>query len=269
MDNAHDTSQHRSLALDIGSASIGFVIYGGNVDFETGTIMLDSSLGDYRQSLENAIYDNTFLLEDYAKTVIAFHSQHFALLPKGLVDEGLSRKVLEASFTTVEGDLLTCPINGTDAAIACDVPKGVVGFLNRTFVGAQIMHHLVPLCAHCVKTYAEETACMHISLNSSDANIVVIKQGQLQMANTFQYRALEDVAYYALNMWKTCTLVGQRDKVMLTGDNTLRTELAEQLRQWIAYVMPEVIPAQALQLGRDATTLPFNLLTLALYDIIK
>ena len=105
---------------------------------------------------------------------------------------------------------------------------------------------------------------MHISIYDHNAHIVVIKQGALHMANTFQYRAIEDVAYYALNMWKSCQLTSKRDKVLLTGDNALRAQLAEQLRQWIAYVMPEVLPTQALQLGRDATTLPFNLITLAL-----
>lgn len=264
MDTTHNTSQQRSLVLDIGKDHLGYLSWGGSNAVESGSIAFDSSLDDYRQALENAVYDNTFLLEDYDRTLIAVHSQHFTLLPQQLVDNGLAEKVMRASFTTLEGDFLTHPIAGTDAAIACDVPLGVVGFLRRTFTGASVMHHLVPLCSYCVKSYAEETACMHISLFDNEARIVVVKQGKLQMANTFTYRALEDVAYYALNMWKTCSLESRRDKVMLTGDNEPREQLAEQLRQWIAYVMPEVIPAQVMQFGRDAMTIPFNLITTAL-----
>lgn len=250
--------------LDIGEEHIDYLIANGDQESKRGEIALDQNLGDYRQALENAVYDNTFLLDDYAHTTIAVHAHHFTLLPQQLVDDGLTEKVMNASFTSMEGDLLTYPIAGTDAAIACDVPQGVVGFLRRTFVGAKIMHNLVPLCAYCVKAYAEETACMHISINEHLAHIVVIKKGKLQMANTFTYRALEDVAYYALNMWKTCKLENKRDKVMLTGDNTLRSTLAEQLREWISFVMPEVLPAQALQIGRDALSIPFNLITIAL-----
>ena len=263
MENAQNTLQHRSLVLDIDSASIGFLIYGGGEDFETGTIMLDSSLSDYRQALENAVYDNAQLLNDYDNITIAIHSQHFALLPQELADKGLSEKILAASFTTLEGDVLCHPIAGSDAAVACDLPSGVLGFLRRTFANATIMHHLVPLCNYCLRAYAEDTACLHISINEDEAHMVVVKQGSLQMANTFQFRALEDVAYYALNMWKTCGLDASRDKVLLSGNNQLRRELAEQLRQWIAYVMPEVLPAEALQLGRYAINLPFNLITLA------
>lgn len=264
MDKTHNTSQQSSLVLDIGKDHLDYLSWGGSNAADNGTIALDSSLDDYRQALENAVYDNAFLLDDYERIAIAVHSQHFALLPQQLVDNGLTERVMKASFTTLEGDILTHSIDGTDAAIACDVIPGVVGFLRRTFTGASVMHHLVPLCTYCVRSYAEETACMHISLFNNEAHIVVVKQGKLQMANTFAYRALEDVAYYSLNMWKTCSLENRRDKVMLTGDNELRAQLAEQLRQWIAYVMPEVIPAQVMRFGRDALTIPFNLITTAL-----
>lgn len=265
MDTTQNTQQSRSLALEIGNEEISYLVYGGDAALEHGTITLDSSLGNYRQALENAVYDNEFLLEDYASTKIAIHSQHFQLIPQELIQAGMTRKVMDASFTTVDGELLTCNIDGSDAAIVCDIPSGILPFLRRTFSGATLLHHLASLCSYCIKAYAEDTACMHIAIYDHDSHIVVIKQGALYMANTFQYRAIEDVAYYALNMWKSCALTSKRDKVMLSGDNSLRTQLAEQLRQWIAYVMPEVLPTQALQLGRDATILPFNLITLALY----
>ena len=263
MDNAHITSQLQRLALDINSASIQFIIFGSNDDCSTGTIALDSST-NYRQALENAVFDNPQLLNDFASTAIAIHSQHFALLPQQVASDGLSENVLAASFTGLDGDVLTSEIAGTDAAVACEVPSGVLGFLRRTFATATIMHHLVPLCSYCMRSYALDTACLHISIAQGEAHIVAIKQGQLQMANTFHYRAIEDVAYYAMNMWKTCGLNASRDKVLLTGDNNLRRKLAEQLRQWIAYVMPEVLPAEALKLGRNAMSVPFNLITLAL-----
>lgn len=265
MNSTPNTSLQRSLVLDIDSRGIQFLAHGSATPLESGYIAIDQSIEDVRQALENAVYDNAFLLNDYATTAIALHSSHFALMPSDLVKSKLASKVLEASFSTVDGDLLTSDIPGTDAAIACDIRLGVLPFIRRTFAGATILPHLVPWCAYCVKAYAEDTACMHIHLDNSEAHIVVIENGKLQMANTFSYHAIEDVAYYAMNMWKACHLNSSRDKVMLTGDNELRTKLAEQLRQWIAFVMPQMTPLQALKMGPEAATLPFNLLTLALF----
>lgn len=265
METTHNTKQIPSLALDFTSKSICYLVYGNDEKMDCGEIALDSTLDDYRQAVENAVYDNSFLLNDYRHTTASLHSNHFVLLPQELNDAGMARKMIEASFSKLEGEVLVGNVAGTDAAVACDVDGGLIGFLRRTFPGVVLMHHLSPLVAFCVKAYAEDTACLHLCIDEKDAHIVVVKQGALMMANSFPYHNLDDVIYYALNVWKTCGLDARRDMLRLSGDNTLRSQLAEKLRQWIANAMPEMMPAQALRLGRGAMSIPFNLLTLALY----
>ena len=265
MNSTPYTSPQRSLVLDIAHRCIDYLVHGAGTPLESGSISLASSIEDVRQAMENVIYDNAFLLNEYASTTIALHSSHFALMPGDLVKSNLAKKVLHASFSTVDGDMLTGYIPGTDAAVACDIHPGVLPFIRRTFAGATILPHLVPWCAYCVRAYREDTACMHIHTGSNEAHIVVTANGKLQMANTFAHHAVEDVVYYAMNMWKACHLNNSRDKVMLTGDNDLRAKVAEQLRQWIALVMPHMAPLQAHKLGPEASTLPFNLLSLAMF----
>ncbi len=266
METTHITNQMPSLALDFTGKSIDYLVYGNGEKVECGHLALDSTLDDYRRAVENAVYDNAFLLSDYKSITAAIHSSHFLILPQELSDAAMARKMMEASFTRLEGDVLLCNVEGTQASVACDVDGGVVAFLRRTFPGAAVLHHLAPIIAYCIRAYGEDTACLHLSIDGSQAHIVVVKQGALQLANTYPYHSLDDVVYYALNVWKTCGLDARRDMLRLSGDNALRSQLAEQLRQWIANAMPEVMPAQALQLGRDAMGIPFNLLTLALFQ---
>lgn len=266
MDSTQNISQPRALVLDITSENIGYLTHGNGEAIASGKIKLDTHTGEYRKALENAVYDNAFLLEPYRSTAIALHSQHFQLLPQELIYAGLTNKVMEASFSKLQGEVLTCTVAGTDAGIACDVEDGVVGFLRRTFPGACILHHLASLCAYCVNAYKEDNACLHVCVDGKEAHIVVVRQGKLLMANTYHHRTPDDVIYFVLNVWKTCGLDSHRDKLMLTGDNNLRSTLATKLREWIACVMPEVMPAQALHLGRDIFSLPFNLIATALYE---
>ena len=264
MESTLNTSQYRSLTLDITAKDVSYLIYGSDQAIESGTITLDGTAGDYRKAIENAVYDNPFLLNDYQRITISLHARHFLIIPQEI--EHLARKMMESSFTKIEGDILTCHIADTSASVACDVETGVEAFLRRTFPTSLILHHLAPLATYCARAYGEDTACMHVAIDNEEVHIVVIKHGKLLMANTYFHRNLEDAVYYVLNAWKTCSLDNRHDKLQLSGDNTLRTKLAEQLRQWIAYAMPEVLPAQALKLGRDAINIPFKLLTLALYE---
>ncbi len=91
------------------------------------------------------------------------------------------------------------------------------------------------------------------------------RNGKLQLANTYPYRSTDDIIYFALAAFKECNFDSRADKILLSGKNELRSSLAEQLRQRIAHVMPEVFPAQALALGKEAITLPFNIIATALY----
>ena len=251
-----------ALALDIERDRLSCLIYGEGMKPEVTTIALGDN--DLKQELENAVYDTPRLLEEYSRATIALHSQHFAVMPAQLMDS--AKKVFQESFSSFDGELLVCQVKNSDIAIACDVPQGVTAFLNRTFGNPVLLHHLAPLIAYCSEAYADENGCLHININDREAHLVATLGGKLQLANTYPYRSLDDVIYFALAAFKECRFDSRTDKILLTGDNDLRSQLAELLRQRIAYVMPEVFPAQALTtLGKDAINLPFNLIATALY----
>ena len=58
----------------------------------------------------------------------------------------------------------------------------------------------------------------------------------------------------------------QRDELQLAGDRRVRDELAPELRRFIAYVMPAIYPARAMQLSHDAMQAPIDLIYLALCE---
>ena len=270
MDSTQNISQPplQSLAIDLDRNGFCYLIY-GNADYQqpsAGRIDLKDNGNGLFKALENAIYDNSFLLDDYRRVTVSLHAQHFVVMPLEFGERKDAEQVFNASFSSLEGELLTCPAGATDAVIACDVPSGVVSFLKRTFSAPTLLHHLSPLCRYCSKAYADENGCVHINVQQGEAHVVATRNGSLQLANTLQYREMSDLVYYALSVWKHCGMSNATDKILVTGDNELRKDLSQQLRQWVKYAMPEVLPAKALRLGQNAVDLPFNLILLALYE---
>ena len=268
-DNNTSPTQQQSLVIDIDAQRLSYMIYHprGNEPATVGQILINASNQDeWCKELENAVYDNPFLLEEFNSCIIALHAQHFALMPQEVAEAGLAKRVLEESFSSVDGEVFTSSIKGLDAVIASDVPQAVVPFLQRTFNSPTLLHHLAPLCHYCHSAYAEENGCMHVLVEKSEAHVVATRQGKLLLANTLRYRTLDDLAYFVLNAWQSCKMNNNSDKFLTSGDNELRQQLAQNLRQWLKYAMPEVIPAQALAVSRNAASIPFNLILLALYE---
>ncbi len=261
MDSTQNITQP-SLAIDIERDKLSYLIYGHDIKPEMATIIFDNG-DDLKQALENAVYDTPLLLEEYSHTTIVLHSQHFVVMPAELMP--LASQVFQASFSSLEGELMTCQVKNTDVAISCDVPQDVLALLNRTFGNPILLHHLAPLIAYCAAAYTDDNGCMHININKEVAHIVATNNGKLKLANTYHYRSAEDIIYFALAAFKECHFDSRADKILLSGENELRATLAEKLRQRIAHVMPEVFPAQALALGKDAINIPFNLIATTLY----
>jgi len=267
MDNTLHTHVSRSLAIDIGDNVMRCLTYAGAQAPELRTLDIDKAEGNRLRALENTVYDNPFLLDEYGQVTIALHSEHFSLMPQALVDEKLGEKVFEASFSKVEGELMQCLVKDTNAAVVCDVPLGVVAFLKRSFANPLIVHHLAPLCTYCAHAYADDSRCMHINIDGQQANVAIADAGKLQFANTFFFRTMDDLVYYIMNVWTTCGLDVRSDKVLLSGDRQSIDELAVNLRKLVSYAMPEVFPAHALTVvGREAINFPFNMIMLALYE---
>ena len=263
MDSTNNITQQPALAIDIEKDRLSYLVFAHGMKPAMATINFDNGGSDLKQALAAAVYDTPLLLDDYSHTTIALHSQHFVVMPAELVPK--AEPVFKASFSSLEGELMTCKVKNTDAAIACDVPRGVTAFLSRTFGNPELLHHLAPLIAYCAEAYADDNGCLHININKEEAHIVTTRNGKLQLANTYPCRSVDDIIYFALAVFKECRFDSRADKILLSGDNELRSQLAEQLRQRVAYAMPEVFPAQALALGKEAITFPFNIITTALY----
>lgn len=233
-----------------------------------GEIPLDPSLaGSYLKAVQNAVYDNSLLLDDYGCMRILIDSPHFLLLPGDTQDEDEADQMMRTMFPELQGDTAVCALHGCGVNLAFEVSTDLLSFLQRTFVMPTIFHHLYPLCEHYVQ-FCKGSGVSRMFLNFHDnmMDMVVFDRGALNMANTFQIRNASDAAFMALHAWQSLSMDVHNDELQLTGDKLMRDEVTPLLRRYISYVMPAIFPAAALRLSHDATRAPFNLITLALCE---
>lgn len=277
MSNLSDTTSHIdirqpefwTLQLALCPKMIQYTLF--DVDEENsliaGEVPLDLSGGSYLKAVENAIYDNPALLQDYKQVRVLIFSQHFMILPPEYSTETDAEEAFRAMYADAKGDVATCFLPRCHAHIAFEVEKGLIGFLHRTFNIPPIVHHLYSLMEHFKWQDERRTgACMHLNLRQEGIDMLIVRDKQLLMANSIACTAPDDVVYYALHAWQSFNLEATRHELFITGEKALRDAVIPTLRKYVSYVMPSIFPAAALKIGQDAVKAPFELILLALCE---
>ncbi len=232
-----------------------------------GEITLDEGATSSLKAVEDAVYDNPALLDDFGSVNILVHSEHFVVMPHEQAHESALFELLAAAYPDMEGEPALDTLPQCGVCIAFEAMTGLIPFLQRTFNMPAIHHHLHALCEHfCGVNSGSSISRMFLNLRPGNMDMVVYTKGRLEIANTFRFRSTHDAAFFALQAWECCHMDRQRDELQLAGDRRVRDELAPELRRFIAYVMPAIYPARAMQLSHDAMQAPIDLIYLALCE---
>lgn len=254
-----------TLVLSVGDTAIDYLIYSDSRQDSPamGRVPLDASLPDVQRAIENAVYDTPLLLDDYGAVRVLVHSSRFVILP-GDTGEDNATRMLEVAFGADAGaEAMVCRMPRCDKVIAWRVPKGLPGFLGRTFNLPAVYHHLYPLCEHFYRlNSASDIARMFLSVRPGAMDMVVYRRDCLVAANSYEFRDTGDAAYFALHAWQSLDLDQQCDEIQILGARDLRDDLAERLKPYVKYVLPAIVPAAALRFGADVAHLPLDLVLL-------
>lgn len=260
--------EHWTLLLALRSEKLCYALFSPRQDNSliAGELAIDASSG-YLTSLENVVYDNPVLLDDYGTVRILVDVPHFSLLPPDVVDEQQAEDLLRVMYAQVDVDVVLSAMPHCGVGLAFDVPADVLAFMQRTFNMAPVYHHLQPLCEHYAR-FCKTSSVSRMFLNFHDnrMDMVVFKQSSLQMINSFEVRNANDASFMALHAWESLAMDVHSDELQLTGDKAIRDEVTQHLRQYVSYVMPAIFPVAAMRLSHDAQLVPFDLVTLALCE---
>lgn len=255
-----------NLILRLGETAVKFILY--NEEEENSLISrelpLESPEVDYLKALENCIYDNPVLIQDYKKVVVSVCSRHFVVLPADFTGEDDMNDIMSCMYAGDAGEYCLSELVDGENSVAFTMPRGVMSFLQRTFNMPLIVSHLVPLCRYAAgKSEKSGITKMFVHLYDNCMDMCIFRKGQLLVTNTFQYRNVEETAYYMLSAWQHFGLNAEDDELQLSADKSERDAVTPILRKYVSYVMPIMFPSSAMRIGRDAIKAPFDLILLS------
>ena len=230
------------------------------------SIALDASAPTPLKALEEALYANPLLVQDnFDRTTVLVDTPRMVLVPKG--EAQAAEEALERLYPELDADVVTTQVRG-GAALGMAVEQDLTGFLRRTFATAQITHRLVPLCNYFgVRGRMGTADRMHVHLHEGHTDIVAYSGDELLMANTFVTPEAMDTVYYTLAAAKQLGYDNSTDRMLLSGDAGPREEVLPTLRRYISHAMPAIFPSALFRLGKDAMTVPLEMLETQIAEI--
>ncbi|MDD2962061.1 MAG: DUF3822 family protein [Muribaculaceae bacterium] len=257
------------LAMSIDDVSISYTLHTLLEDDSllSERIEIESSGESYLTRIENAFYDNPILVNNYARVSVVFNTSNFVVVPHDVVKNNIGEDCFRQLFPTFEGELLVSLGISAGADIVFGLQEGIKAFIERTYDKVSISHSLTVLTDYFYRrNRLGNVSKMNVTIIANKLYICVFNRNGLVFSNLFDFRQIEDAAFFILNIWKEKGLDALNDELHISGETTYRQALIDILRQYLAFVMPAVFPSSLLKVGRKAMNVSFDLMLLSLCE---
>ncbi|MBN1819667.1 MAG: DUF3822 family protein [Prolixibacteraceae bacterium] len=171
------------------------------------------------------------LSKNYKRALISFASNKFTTIP--LTDQ---ENYTDSTFTlnhVKEKDELI--LNSTEdffkLNIIYTVPSGIYNFITEKFEKPEISHQLKVLLGIISRNSNSNRSEALISVSKRYFTIILLKEGKLNLINSYNYSNNMDFIYYVLQVFKTTELNMSESGIFLAGEIKEDSHLVEFIRK--------------------------------------
>ncbi len=175
--------------------------------------------------IEDAVYDNPTVLDDYSADIIV-ESDRQLWLPTELYTS--DDDCAEAYVSIYGGDILDVMVNdlGKEKCAFLLTP-GLKSFMQRSFPGARIWSQQSLLKETATQPH-DSFKCL-IDVREASMDIVLFCRGELLCASTHPWKTETDIAYVLLNILQTYDAPSADTDIVFSGQREVRQSLGKTL----------------------------------------
>lgn len=203
----------------------------------------DDGQSDLLQKIENTVYDNPQLLDDFSAD-IAIVTPSLLWVPSREIDgeEDGGASIFRSVYSCADDDVMIDELEDVDCLYML-VP-GLQPFLRRTFPGARCRSHL-SITASRFRERAADMPRVYIDIRNRYVDFVAFDGDRLLTGVTHRWSGIADIKYHLMNLMEIHGLDPAATQVSLSGLREIKTPIMKELRKDIAYVMLTLLPSVA------------------------
>lgn len=161
------------------------------------SVTWDQNRDKLRKNIEDAVYNNPRLLDDFA-TIIVLFDPRTLFIPTEIAEESLGseEELYQKVYPAEPMDIMTD--TDRDITAAWSLAPGVKSFLMRTFPGARITCNLMEKVRELRKKNNSRT--LFIYTRNNEVDLILLNNQNLVSASTHEWSHTDDIAYLAMNL---------------------------------------------------------------------
>lgn len=190
--------------------------------------------------LENSTID----LSQITEVKLFYHTSLYTLVPSKIWSDENPNLYLKYTLKTLPHDFIA-----HESILKGETNLVYIPFVNLNnyffdkFGSFHYYHALGPWIDYCAEVIGKQTG-VFANFTSRQLDVLVFKNGQLHLSNSFEYHTPEDVVYYTLFIYEQLGLNPDETPILLSGNITKTTSLYSALYTYIRHI--DFIPTQSL-----------------------
>jgi Protein of unknown function (DUF3822) len=223
--------------------AVSFIILdGGNncIALQSYHLVAETNLETTAAQLKDIVSSQGLFKQDFEKIIIIYAYPTAIIAPGQFAGESIKKEMLNLVFGEQNDALIKTDVDDAkDRHTIYTVPKQVESVMNYLF-SSHTSKHLYSLLPAIPGLTGNELYCI---LCNNNFTAMLLKDGELQAIQTYQYKCPEDVVYYLLHLCESFEVVVNDTTVHLNGMISEQSNLYNEISKYFLNLQFESLPA--------------------------
>lgn len=191
------------------------------------------------EMIAEVLASDSLLSLKYKETVVIYSFPESSMVPVSLSNEHLDRAVTQLVYGNVQkGLILREPVEGWDMVNIYRIPRELQSFIEQEFSPSKY-YHVYSLLLISLNREGEDRDLLKIRFYPDRFIAMLIRQGTLQIIQSFIYQTPDDVSYNLLAIAEQFDIDPTAIQVMVSGTVDKQSALYNELEKYFLHIQSE------------------------------
>lgn len=222
INNIKNTIDYR-LSVQVSLSGLSFLVTNperSNVAFFHQKVLdYSTTPAELLMEIESIMFQNDLLNSKFQEVSLVYSTPIYTLVPKSLFDETKASEYLKFNSKILANDYMAHDVLENQDIVVVYVPfMNINNFFFEKYGSFNYYHSTTVFLKAVLEHEKYSLPKMYLNFQKNSFDCIILKNGQLKLCNTYNYKTPEDFIYYTLFCMEQLKLNPETLPVLLCGD---------------------------------------------------